>query len=472
MKKNILFIFSLLLLVIFFSCGSSSSANSEKKETKTEEEVKTTKVTVKGSVVDGEIEGAKVTLVEITTDDTGKALDGEVTTGEDGSFSIEVKVPDGKTIDDYMVKATGGVDTSSGDEQGEVELTRPIEGTTDQMVTPITSMLTEEVKEAIKSGGKAKEKLKAAKTAIKTLLGLDSDDDVTKNPLDNDKVLRNAVLLNKIAKKVKKEDRKKAFAQLRTVLKKDIVKATFTGKSFADGAAEDTGNGVLNKLFADAELTVPEADKSTAKSTFIEEAKADKENASLKNVLPGSDEKAKHKKLALLRELNKKVLMAFIKRDKAVYDKFAGANADVKQSYHKGVIRLVTYCAAAVSKLEPKVTAKFIDVAGSGILKDFNVADIASLGYLDLSKADTVQKKITALTGMKTADISKASNPTAIATAIAMVRLGLTGNSGVTANKIKAILKKIRDDEDFKKESAFSSVTGDKAFETISGYIQ
>ena len=444
MKKTFYLFLSLLAMVVFFSCGASSSKKEEKKEEKK-------MTTVKGSVVDGEIEGAKVTLVEITTDDTGKALNGEVTTGEDGSFSIEVEVPDGKTIEDYMVKATGGVDTSSGDEQGEVELTRPIEGTTDQMVTPITSMLTEEVKEAIKSGGKAKEKLKAAKTAIKTLLGLDSDDDVTKNPLDNDKVLRNAVLLNKIAKKVKKEDRKKAFAQLRTVLKKDIVKATFTGKSFADGAAEDTGNGVLNKLFADAELTVPEADKSTAKSTFIEEAKADKTTAGLKDSMkiPGFTEKQKAKKVALIREVGKKVIKAFMTRDAATY---GPANSADKDDYAQGILRLVTYVGTIITRVpKDKATVTKLMNVTTGILKGFTFTELKTLGGVALQNADKSEKTAT----------EKAT------------LLAAAGGNADISTKIGAVIKAVMDDSKFTKE-ALTKIAKSNAeiFTTVSGFIQ
>lgn len=437
MKKSLFFILS-LLLVLFFSCGASSS-----EESSSSEEASKNTVTVTGSVVDGEIEGATVKLVKIEDD---SELTGTATTDENGTFSIEVELPEGESIEEYMVKAEDGVDVSSGEEQDGVVMTRPIEGETDQTVTPVTSLLTEEVKETL-AGKKPKEVLAAAKTKIKTMLGLASDADVTKNPLEDDKILRNAALLNKIAKKVKKSERAKAFEQLKKVLAK--VKNQLGGKDFADAIGADTaGNGIAKAFTDDTDLKLADdagtgdannAQRGKLLTEFRDGAKEDKETAGLKDALPGSDEKAKLKKLALLRGINKVILKAFVARDKT-----QGSFSSDKASHAKGVLRIATYIAGMVAKVNKKSNAKLAGDVTKGLLKGITFSDLKKLGGLDLSSADTAQKKVTAVSGL----------------------------SGGVAAKITAMIDAIKADAEFKKEPAAQASDKATIFTLVSGYLQ
>lgn len=433
-----------LLLVLFFSCGASSS------ESSTPEEPKDNTVTVTGSVVDGEIEGAEVTLVKIADD---SALDAKVTTDESGAFSIKVELPEGESIEEYMVKATGGTDVSSGEEQGDVEMTRPIEGEKDQSVTPITSLLTVEVKESL-SGKKPKEVLAAAKTKIKDMLGLSSEEDITKNPLENDDVLRNATLLHKIAKKVKKSERKSAFKHLRKVLAK-IKKSDLSGGTLADAiAADTTGNGILDKVIGDQELKLGKSGDETAdadfstkikfKKDFQGEAALDKSTSGLKDgfTLPGFNDKAKSRKLALMREITKKVAIAYLTRDGVTYNSLSPQN---QLKYNAGITRVATYVASMISKLNKKALTKLKDVS-TGPLKDITAADLQGIGGADLSSAKDAKAKAAAL-------------GTASATGVANIKKTITA---------------IKADKEFVKEKLASdpSLDADAIFSTVSGYVQ
>lgn len=442
MKKSLFFILS-LLLVLFFSCEVEvkESSNSEKKLPPTE-------VIITGSVVDGEIEGATVKLVKIEDD---SELTGTDTTDENGSFSIEVEIPAGESIEDYMLKAEGGVDISSGEDQDGIVMTRPLEGESNQDVTPITSLLTEEVKETL-SGKKAKEVLAAAKIKVAGMLGL-TEADVTKNPLDDDKILRNASLLHKLAKKIKKNDRAKAFVQLRTVLAK--IKDTLAGKDFAEAISlngpSDKGyvKGLVHDNIDLISFDVTDPTSPTARSAvaddIIDLAIEDKETVELASVLPGSDNKAKLRKLALMRGILRGIIVKVPDYPGSIFI----SGDEPRKSYRRGSARVATYIATMLVKIDKKSLGKLLD-ANNGILKNrgINTDKLASLGSLDFTSAKTAKEKADKI---KTKD--------------AFFTPSIT-------DSIKNIIDDILKDDDFKKESSVKALTKDSFYSLASGYLK
>ncbi|PIF03948.1 MAG: hypothetical protein CSA86_04055 [Arcobacter sp.] len=148
------FIFAFIL----FGCGSSGGSSSDTGK----------KVSLSGIVSDGPI---KDSVVKFKNKKTGKYLEVETTTKENGVFNTTVKIATSDDIHNYIIEAKGGKDTVTDVDftgvvlKTDMALFDKIEGL---VISPITSMVTEKVENGAK--------VSVAKQEVQTVLDIEEKD--------------------------------------------------------------------------------------------------------------------------------------------------------------------------------------------------------------------------------------------------------------------------------------------------------
>ncbi len=192
-------------------------------------------IALSGLVIDPPVEGALISLRNITNaDDSIPIIRGDTTTGSDGSFSIVFSTTNITNMSSYYeVVATGGTDTSTGEVLDGLSLTLPVEigelvtnrGTgrrADLAVTPITSLLTAEIFTNLMANPMVVPRLADIKERVSGLLNFgSSEDDIDRlfgNPLMNANVLKTSLYLGKIANLATDNKKPDSFKNILKVL--------------------------------------------------------------------------------------------------------------------------------------------------------------------------------------------------------------------------------------------------------------
>ena len=201
-------------------------------------------IELSGLVIDPPVEGALISLRNITNADDFIPITGGVTnTRSNGSFSIVFSTNSlGMNASSYYeVVATGGTDTVTKESLAGLSLSLPVEigelvtnrGTgrrVDLAVTPITSLLTAEIFTNLKTNAARPPRLADIKKRVSDLLDFGSSDaDIESlfgNPLMNTNVLKTSLYLGKLANLAPNNKKPDSFKNLLEVLErsKDMIR--------------------------------------------------------------------------------------------------------------------------------------------------------------------------------------------------------------------------------------------------------
>lgn len=167
--------------LLFIGCGGSGSGENDTPSSKT----------VSGIVSDPAIEGSYVKLC--LKNDIANCLDYATLTDNEGKFEIS-NIGTSYNLNQYVIVATGGTDTVTGEGFDGVSLTVPVDeltSSTNAMVTPITSLL--------HANG-------WTKTQLATNLGINQAD-ILKDPSTDVALQKKAMILTQIAKNTSDADK-------------------------------------------------------------------------------------------------------------------------------------------------------------------------------------------------------------------------------------------------------------------------
>ena len=312
--------------------------------------------TLSGSVVDPEIRGAQIKVISIDGTEEIEIQEGSTTTDRNGNFNIKVKFSEGKNPEDFTIVASNGHDVESGE-----ELKTPLKVVIGKklsriIASPITSLIVEAVKEG--------NSLDEAKLNVAEVLGTDiTVDNVEDNPVLNNRILRVAILVNKIANSV--GNKQEAFKRLLKVLKNR--KQQLKNRSFTE-ALEGAETSVI---LDDLELEGPLEDRAAIEEDIKETAKVVKDQSNVEDIRK-SAKKSKIVK-ALKKAYGRNVIESALVNEKVIIK--------------RGINRIANRIAKAIGKIKKKEIVEaaisvFVDVDDSVSLNEFRTT-IQSIGAID-----------------------------------------------------------------------------------------